>query len=65
VSGRVVVVGSVNVDLVARVDHLPVAGETVGDATFDRHPGGIEFPGRNDVIAAPAACGPDMLLPPR
>jgi len=49
VSGRVVVVGSVNVDLVARVDHLPVAGETVGDATFDRHPGGK---GGNQAVAA-------------
>jgi ribokinase len=48
-SGRVVVVGSVNVDLVATVDHLPTAGETVGDATFDRHPGGK---GGNQAVAA-------------
>jgi ribokinase len=47
--GRVVVVGSVNVDLVARVDHLPAAGETVGDATFERHPGGK---GANQAAAA-------------
>jgi ribokinase len=48
-SGRVVVVGSVNVDLVARVDHLPAVGETVGDAAFDRHPGGK---GGNQAVAA-------------
>ena len=48
-SHRVVVVGSVNVDLVARVDHLPAAGETVGDATFDRHAGGK---GGNQAVAA-------------
>ena len=47
--GRVVVVGSVNVDLVARVDHLPAAGETVGDADFERHPGGK---GANQAAAA-------------
>jgi len=46
---RVVVVGSVNVDLVARVGHLPAAGETVGDATFDHHPGGK---GGNQAVAA-------------
>jgi ribokinase len=46
---RVVVVGSVNVDLVARVDHLPVAGETVGDAMFERHAGGK---GANQAVAA-------------
>jgi ribokinase len=48
-SGRVIVVGSVNVDLVARVDHLPAAGETVGGATFDRFPGGK---GGNQAVAA-------------
>jgi ribokinase len=48
-SHRVVVVGSVNVDLVATVDHLPAAGETVGDAAFDRHPGGK---GGNQAVAA-------------
>ncbi|HEX5825606.1 MAG TPA: ribokinase [Candidatus Limnocylindrales bacterium] len=48
-SGRVIVVGSVNVDLVARVDHLPAAGETVGNATFDRHAGGK---GGNQAVAA-------------
>ena len=48
-TGRVVVVGSINVDLVVRVDHLPAPGETVGDASFDRHPGGK---GGNQAAAA-------------
>jgi len=48
-TGRVIVVGSVNVDLVARVDHLPATGETVGGATFERHPGGK---GGNQAAAA-------------
>jgi ribokinase len=37
---RIVVVGSVNLDLVARVERLPRPGETVGGATFSRVPGG-------------------------
>jgi ribokinase len=36
----VVVVGSVNVDLVVRIDRLPVTGETVSGGTFHRVPGG-------------------------
>jgi ribokinase len=48
-TGRVVVVGSINVDLVVRVDHLPAPGETVGDASFDQHPGGK---GGNQAVAA-------------
>jgi ribokinase len=47
--GRVLVVGSINVDLVARIDHLPAAGETVGNAVFERHPGGK---GANQAAAA-------------
>ena len=39
-SGRVIVVGSVNVDLVAHVERLPAPGETVTGATFARHHGG-------------------------
>jgi len=49
VSGRVIVVGSVNVDLVATVDHLPAPGETVTGATFAQHPGGK---GGNQATAA-------------
>jgi ribokinase len=43
------VVGSVNLDLVARCERLPRPGETVTDATFARHPGGK---GANQAVAA-------------
>jgi ribokinase len=45
---RVVVVGSVNLDLVVRVARLPQPGETVGGGTFDRVPGGK---GANQAVA--------------
>jgi ribokinase len=48
-TGRVLVVGSVNVDLVATVERLPAPGETVTDAAFARHPGGK---GGNQATAA-------------
>mgnify|MGYP000250483733 CR=1 FL=1 len=47
--GRVIVVGSVNVDLVARVRHLPGPGETVTGGTFAQHHGGK---GGNQAVAA-------------
>jgi ribokinase len=43
------VVGSVNLDLVARVERLPRPGETVTGATFERVPGGK---GANQAVAA-------------
>jgi ribokinase len=43
------VVGSVNLDLVARVERLPRPGETVSGASFDEHPGGK---GANQAVAA-------------
>ena len=46
---ELVVVGSVNLDLVARCERLPRVGETVTDATFERHPGGK---GANQAVAA-------------
>jgi ribokinase len=45
----IVVVGSVNLDLVATVDRLPVAGETVTNAELSRFPGGK---GANQALAA-------------
>jgi ribokinase len=46
---RLTVVGSANLDLVARVERLPRPGETVTDATFARVPGGK---GANQAVAA-------------
>jgi ribokinase len=46
---RVSVVGSVNIDLVARCQRLPRPGETLTDATFERIAGGK---GANQAVAA-------------
>ncbi len=45
---RIVVVGSVNLDLVARVERLPLPGETLTGATLERVPGGK---GANQAVA--------------
>ncbi len=45
---RITVVGSVNLDLVARCDTLPRPGETVSGATLERFPGGK---GANQAVA--------------
>ena len=45
----IVVIGSVNLDLVATVEKLPVAGETVTGAQLRRYPGGK---GANQALAA-------------
>jgi ribokinase len=39
-TGGYLMVGSINIDLVVRVDHLPRPGETVIGGRFDRHGGG-------------------------
>jgi ribokinase len=56
VAGRVVVVGSVNADLVVTVPALPAPGETVMGGTFARHGGGK---GANQAVAA-ARLGADV-----
>ena len=48
-TGRVIVVGSVNVDLVVTVDRLPGPGETVIGGRYARHHGGK---GGNQAVAA-------------
>ena len=46
---RITVVGSANIDLVARCERLPRPRETVTDAVFEPIPGGK---GANQVLAA-------------
>lgn len=48
-TSRVVVVGSLNVDLVVGLQRMPAAGETVFGETLERHPGGK---GLNQAVAA-------------
>jgi ribokinase len=58
-SGRVVVVGSVNVDLVVHGERLPAPGETVTGGTFERHHGGK---GGNQAVAAARLGRPTFLV---
>jgi ribokinase len=58
-SGRVVVVGSVNMDLVVRSARLPGAGETVAGGIFERHHGGK---GGNQAVAAARLGRPTVLV---
>jgi len=55
---RITVVGSVNLDLVARVERLPRPGETVTDAVFERVRGGK---GANQAVAC-ARLGAEVTL---
>jgi ribokinase len=59
VSGRVLVVGSVNVDLVVQADRLPAPGETVLGGTFSRFHGGK---GGNQAVASARLGVPVMLV---
>ncbi|MFJ4038180.1 PfkB family carbohydrate kinase [Microbacterium sp. NPDC090007] len=52
------VVGAINVDLTARVERAPAAGETVADGVLQRGPGGK---GANQAVAA-ARLGADVRL---
>ncbi len=51
-SGTVVIVGSINVDLVFKVDRLPRPGETVTGGRYERHGGGKAA---NQAVAAARA----------
>jgi ribokinase len=55
---RIVVVGSVNLDLVARLERLPRPGETVSGSTLARVPGGK---GANQAVAC-ARLGADVTM---
>ena len=48
-SGRVIVVGSINVDQVITVERMPAAGETVTGGRYEQHHGGK---GGNQAVAA-------------
>jgi ribokinase len=58
VTPRITVVGSINLDLVARVERLPRPGETLSGAELERFPGGK---GANQAVAA-ARLGADVRL---
>jgi len=58
VAPRITVVGSINLDLVARCERLPEPGETIGGATFSRVPGGK---GANQAVAC-ARLGAEVTL---
>lgn len=51
---KIVVVGSTNVDLIARVAHLPEPGETIGEAEYNTSFGGK---GANQALAATRSGG--------
>ena len=57
--GRVIVVGSVNVDLVVMTDRLPGRGETVIGGRFARHHGGK---GANQAVAAARLGAPTVFV---
>jgi ribokinase len=58
VKPRITVVGSINLDLVARCERLPRVGETITGAAFARVPGGK---GANQAVAC-ARLGADVTL---
>ena len=51
---KILVIGSTNMDIIALVDHLPVPGETVGNANLAKAHGGK---GANQAVAAARAGG--------
>ncbi len=56
---RIVVVGSINLDLVAATPRIPVAGETVAGLSFQTFPGGK---GANQAVAAARLGGAVSML---
>ena len=56
---RIVVVGSINLDLVAATQRIPVAGETIAGLSFQTFPGGK---GANQAVAAARLGGAVSML---
>jgi ribokinase len=57
--GHILVVGSLNMDLVVRVPHHPVIGETVISTEYRRYPGGK---GANQAVAAARLGSPVKMI---
>lgn len=55
----IIVVGSINMDLVSKVHHLPQPGETIVGTSFHLHPGGK---GANQAVAVAKLGHPSVLL---
>jgi len=55
----IVVVGSINMDLVATAPHIPAGGETILGTDFQMHPGGK---GANQAVAAARAGGSVQMI---
>jgi ribokinase len=55
----IVVVGSINVDLVARAEHIPAIGETTFGLDFQMHPGGK---GANQAVAVARLGHPVVMI---
>lgn len=55
---KILVIGSLNMDLVTHVPHLPQAGETIAGTKFRKNPGGK---GANQAVAA-AKLGADVTM---
>ena len=58
-TGRIVVVGSINMDLVVRSPHLPLPGETILGSGFNTFPGGK---GSNQAVAAARLGAPVAMI---
>ena len=56
---RVLVIGSINMDLVVRVDQMPRPGQTVAGQSFDTIPGGK---GANQAVAAARIAGASRMV---
>ena len=58
--GKVLIICSSNIDMVAKVDHLPVPGETVGNAEYFQAFGGK---GANQAVDAVTREGTQPSIP--